>query len=111
MNCATPKNFQGNSALVTGVLKLKPLPNGASEGKGLLKISLLNPLKVWVGTRKVLGVYDDLTEAGSERYFHGGARVKNGDDILAIYINFSRPDASYVEYGDLKYLTACTEKK
>ncbi len=107
IDCTSPKGFSGNSAVISGKMKLTPLPNGADKGVGKLKISLLNPLKAWSGEKNVNGTYDDLTSVGSEKYFHGGARIKNSEDIMDIYMNFTRPDLSFVEYSGETYKMSC----
>lgn len=107
IQCSTPKGFAGQSASVSGILKLSALPNGATKGVGKLKISLLDPQNPWSGTKTVIGQYDDLTSVGSDRYFHGGAVMSNEDDIMAIYANFSQPDLSYIEYAGETYRMSC----
>ncbi|WP_413612315.1 hypothetical protein [Bdellovibrio sp. HCB-110] len=107
IDCGTPKNFSGLSASISGKLKLSQLPNGAAKGTGKLKISLLNPRTPWAGVKTVIGQYDDLTSVNSDRYFHGGATIRNSDDIMDIYVNFSRPEMSYVEYDNATYKMVC----
>lgn len=107
INCTQPKKFTGLSANVTGILKLSPLPHGAAQATGTLEISLFNPRSVWSGKRKVMGQYDDLSSVESDEYFHGGARIKNDDDIMEIYVNYTRPEMSSIEYRGSVYKMAC----
>ena len=54
-----------------------------------------------------MGQYDDLTSVNSDRYFHGGATIKISDDIMDIYVNFTRSDVSYIEYNGVTYKMSC----
>lgn len=107
VSCSSPKNFAGLSASVSGKLKLSELPNGASRAEGQLKVELNNPRDPWSGEIKALGQYDDLTSVGSDHYFHGGAGVKNARDLMDIYVNYSRPDVSFVTYDGSTYKMVC----
>lgn len=107
VKCESPKGFSGLSASVSGDLKLSSLPNGAAKATGKLKISLLDARNPWTEEKQVLGQYDDLTSVGSDRYFHGGATIKDSNDIMEIYVNFTRPEISYVEYSGKTYKMSC----
>ncbi|MBS1972524.1 MAG: hypothetical protein JSU04_19615 [Bdellovibrionales bacterium] len=107
IQCSTPKGFAGLSANVSGSLKLSPMPNGAAKATGKLKISLMNPRNPWSEEKMVLGQYDDLTSVGSDRYFHGGATVKDANDIMEIFVNFTRGGLSFVEYDGTNYKMDC----
>lgn len=107
VTCVAPKGFAGLSATMSGELNLTALPNGAAKASGKLKINLLDARNPWSGIKMVMGQYDDLTSAGSERYFHGGATIKNSDDIMEVYVNYTRPDMSFITYADKTYKMAC----
>jgi len=107
VQCTPPKGFAGLSATVSGELKLSAIPNGAAKATGKLQVSLNDPRNPWKGEKTVLGQYDDLTSVGSDRYFHGGATMKNDSDVLEIYVNYTRSDLSYVEYAGETYKMSC----
>lgn len=108
VNCTVPTQFQGLAATITGKLDLVTLVSGASQASGKLKVQLINPrTKIAAIEKQVLGQYDDLRAQGKDRYFHGGIIVKNQDDILEIYINFTRSDLSFVSYNNLTYKMQC----
>lgn len=107
VDCAPPKMFTGLSASISGDLDLKALPNGAAKATGKLKIVLHDARNPWTGSKTVMGQYDDLTSMGSERYFHGGTSIKNSDDIMEIYVNYTRPNSSFITYAGKTYTTSC----
>lgn len=107
LQCDPPKMFNGTSAKVSGKLNLTLLPDGAYQAVGKLEVNILNPRVKSEPIKKTFaGQYDDLTSVGSDKYFYGGATIKNDDDVMSVYVNLSRPDLSYVEHGE-RYKMDC----
>lgn len=105
INCQNPKGFAGMSASVAGKLKLTKKPNGAYKGTGELGVALFNGRKSVKAVVKTVGLYDDLESVGSYRSFQGSALI--GKEEATIYVNFTEPSASYVEYQNKFYVTEC----
>lgn len=108
IDCSTPAQFQGRSAILKGSLSLTPQVSGSYMASGLIKGQLIEPrAKAIVFEKKAVGQYDDLTSQGRDKYFHGGVIMSNQNDILEVYINLTRKDLSFVSYNNLTYKMEC----
>lgn len=102
-----------NTALVRGTITvtLSTQLNKPNSVKGQLDIQLNQGARfsTTFPKQKVVGIYDDLTGAGSDEY---ATLMSNTNGKLeTIYLNFTSPGLSYVEYESASYKMDCTSSK
>lgn len=108
VNCTAPENFMGNTATISGKIKVESRKNGPSEAKGILRIELDGPSNYKSTGEQFNGQFDDTAEH-EDSLFTGRTAIEKKGDGMRVVANFTRTHLSEVQYRGVTYKMNCNE--